>query len=145
MIPVDTLILPDLLAISTILAEAGNQPFNGMVAVGEVIRERTRRKYNSDGSLIGTLLLPWQFSCWNQDPINRRLMIRSLMLISLSATIPQGSINNAIAAWEASKTSNVSNKAVLYHTVNIGPSWIKSPKVIKTVQIGDHLFYNEVK
>lgn len=142
--PLDTLILPDLLAISTILAEAGNQPLNGMIAVGEVIRNRTKRKYNSDGSIIGTLLLPWQFSCWNNDMNSRRLMIRSLMNVSLKDTIPQGNIDRAIDAWAMSETTNITDKAVLYHTIHITPSWSKSPRVVKTHQIGDHIFYNEV-
>jgi len=138
----DTMILPDLLAISTIMAEAGNQPLEGMTAVGEVIRNRAARKYNSDGSIIGTILGPFQFSCWNHDPTNRRLMIRNLNnLVFFPAT--QG--GRAALAWNNSKTSKITNGAVLYHTTSISPAWVNAPGVNKTVEIADHIFYNEVK
>jgi len=143
-ITIETLILPDLFAVSTIIAEAGNQPLNGMIAVAEVIRERARRRYNSDGSIIGTLLHPYQFSCWNHDLNSRRLMIRSINSLALLNPIPQPNVKLAVEAWAKSKTTNLTNKAVLYHTQWISPNWTKNLKVIKTVQIGDHLFYNEV-
>jgi len=139
-----TIILPDLLAIATIKAEAGNQLLHGMQAVGEVIRNRTKRKYNSDGSIIGTVLRPFQFSCWNHDATNRSLMIRSLTAITLSNTIPQVSVSDAIVAWKYSESSSLVLGAVLYHTQWIAPKWIYHPNVKKIVQIGDHIFYDEV-
>lgn len=42
--------------------EAANQSHAGRVAVGMVVRNRTRLKYSSDGSVLGTVLSPGQFS-----------------------------------------------------------------------------------
>lgn len=42
--------------------EAGNQPHEGKVAVGVVVMNRTRLRYESDGTISGTILRPNQFS-----------------------------------------------------------------------------------
>jgi len=137
--------IPDLLAITTILAEAGNQPFEGMVAVGEVIRNRTRRRYNSDGTIMGTIMIPYQFSCWNNDATNRRLIIRVLNDLTLNHMLKEEAVDKAIKAWSDSYVTNITGGAVLYHNTHTAPSWIQSPTVIKVVQIHDHIFYNECK
>ena len=58
----------DALAIATIWQEAEGEPYDAKVAVGEVIRERMRRKYNSDGTIAGTVGRRFQFSAFNDDP-----------------------------------------------------------------------------
>jgi hypothetical protein len=42
--------------------EAANQPHEGKVAVGRVVMNRTRLKYESDGTVEGTVLRHMQFS-----------------------------------------------------------------------------------
>lgn len=51
----------DLLA-TCIADEASNQPYEGKVAVGRVIRNRMALKYESDGTVSGTVLKHFQFS-----------------------------------------------------------------------------------
>jgi spore germination cell wall hydrolase CwlJ-like protein len=137
--------MPDLLAITTILAEAGNQPFEGMVAVGEVIRNRTKRRYNSDGTIMGTLMLPWQFSCWNNDMTNRRWIIKTINNLTLNHLLKEEVVGLAIKAWSDSYITSLTAGAVLYHNVHVAPSWSLAANVVKLIQIGDHLFYNEIK
>lgn len=48
-------ISPDALGICTLWQEARGEPYQGKVAVGEVIRERMRRRYASDGTVAGAL------------------------------------------------------------------------------------------
>lgn len=48
---------------STLIAdEAGNQPYEGKVAVAIVVLNRKELKFQSDGTLAGTALKPMQFS-----------------------------------------------------------------------------------
>jgi len=56
------MITDDELAITCIVAEAGNQPHEGQTAVGCVILNRIKYKYSSDGTMIGTVLHKWAFS-----------------------------------------------------------------------------------
>lgn len=50
------------LAATCIADEAANQPYEGKVAVGIVILNRMAHKYESDGSVPGTVLKHFQFS-----------------------------------------------------------------------------------
>lgn len=52
----------DDLAATCIADEAANQPYEGKVAVGIVILNRMARKYESDGTVAGTVLKHFQFS-----------------------------------------------------------------------------------
>lgn len=45
-----------------VLSEAADQPLLGKQAVAQVILNRTRLKYQSDGTITGTVLAPNQFS-----------------------------------------------------------------------------------
>ena len=58
------LIPEDKLAILTIAQEALAEPFEGKLAVAEVIRNRMKQRYMSDGTVEGTVLRAWQFSGW---------------------------------------------------------------------------------
>jgi len=50
-------------ALAAVIAdEASNQPHVGKVAVGRVIQNRTRLHFMSDGTIMGTILQPMQFS-----------------------------------------------------------------------------------
>lgn len=56
----------------TVWCEARSEPYEGQLAVAEVIQTRMRRKYLSDGTVVGTVLKPYQFSCFNTEDVNRR-------------------------------------------------------------------------
>jgi len=59
------LVSDDAWAILTVLQEADASPQEERIAVAEVIRDRAKLKYNSDGSIVGTVLKAGQFSGWN--------------------------------------------------------------------------------
>ena len=65
------LISDEALAVSTIWGEAEGEPFEGQVAVAEVIRNRMLRRFLSDGTVAGTVFRPLQFSIWNQGESRR--------------------------------------------------------------------------
>jgi spore germination cell wall hydrolase CwlJ-like protein len=52
----------DELAALCIWEEAQGEPYEGKVAVGRVIRNRTAAHYASDGTVAGTVLHKWAFS-----------------------------------------------------------------------------------
>lgn len=121
---------------ATIILEAGNQPDDGMTGVAEVIRNRTKMKYSSDGTIHDTCFHPGQFSCWSGDNWQN---IRELFRYELNLLKWQA----AMEAWErAQKGSNLTDGAVHYYNPKLvphQPSWV--PHVVKTVEIGDHVFF----
>lgn len=130
------LITDDAIAICTIWQESRNQPFEGMVAVGEVIRERVWRHYNCDGTVIGACLAAFQFSGWNTQDPNR---IPSLKLDDSNHVV-----NLCKEAWWKSQSLQYAKGAVLYcnlKTVHPRPSWAKEEKIVAV--IGDHTFFSD--
>lgn len=103
-------LIPDnILAAITIYQEAAGEPYEGKLAVAEVIRNRMTRRYSSDGSVAGTVLRAWQFSGWNTDAGPVR--IKSLQVDGDNLIVRQ-----CLAAWtEATEMRTDSVKgAVLY-------------------------------
>jgi spore germination cell wall hydrolase CwlJ-like protein len=134
------------LAVANAVAEAGNQPLHGMIAVCEVVRNRTERRYQSNGSVADTIFRRKQFS-WTNESTPWRAMIFGL-------TQDDPRVQQAQRAWqiafEGEERSNVAKGAVLYHTIraprgilNWPPSWASAPGVIEVARIGDHVFYDD--
>jgi N-acetylmuramoyl-L-alanine amidase len=130
------LVPDDIWAILTIWQEARGETHIGRVAVGEVIRNRMKRKYTSDGTASGTCLRAWQFSGWNTDDPNR------VGCAKLDTEDPM--VKDCVRAWLESATSNYTNGAVLYYakTMPKVPDWANSSKVSFIKEIGNHRFYN---
>lgn len=129
------LIPDDAIAVATIWAEARGEPVEGMIAVGEVILERMRRKFMSNGTLVGTVFRPYQWSCWNTTDPNR---IKALQIDDTTT-----SVTAAKEAWEKAKAgSRIAEGAVFYLNESIVhplPSWAKASNRVAT--IGRHTFY----
>lgn len=123
-------------AILTIVGEALSEPIAGKVAVGEVIRNRMKRKYKSDGTLIGTVFHPLQFSMWDDRA----------RILAANADDDNPRVKECAEAWKLSAESNITNGAVLYHTTMITPPyWASAPSVTKVVTINRHIFYKDGK
>jgi len=132
---VPPLINPEVWGVLTVAAEAGGEPMEGKVGVAEVIRNRMRRRYSSDGTVEGTVLRAKQFSCWDSQDIGRIRVAR----LDLSDPI----LRDSALAWEQAfrRHSNVANGAVLYHADYVSPSWAE--KAIRLTQISRHIFYDD--
>ena len=115
--------------IATIILEAQGEPFNGQVAVGEVIRNRVSKRWSTPRRVC---LAPKQFSCWNQTAwFEERLRLVSKSVHEV-----------AIDAWAKSATSDLTHGATHYFNPRLAkPSWAR--KMVKTVTIGSHEFYRE--
>ncbi|KKU98288.1 MAG: hypothetical protein UY28_C0004G0026 [Candidatus Amesbacteria bacterium GW2011_GWB1_48_13] len=129
------LISEDALGIITMWMEARGEPHEGRVAVGEVIRNRMKKKYSSDGTVAGTVALRYQFSGWNDDYGNNQQLIASLKIDDADAIV-----QDCIAAWKESETSDLTGGALFYVNLSIvQPGWAKKCKAV--TKIGNHTFF----
>lgn len=118
----------DRLAAHTVWLEAWVDGKEGMMAVGEVIRNRAEYRGQTTRKVI---MSPKQFSCWNsvkeaEDRLND--MTSSMMRV-------------AREAWAESEFSNLTNGSDHYHAYYVRPGWTKNPLMQKMVRIKRHVFY----
>jgi spore germination cell wall hydrolase CwlJ-like protein len=129
------LIPEDALAILTIWQESRGEDDAGKLAVAEVIWNRMRTRYSSDGTVAGTVLRPWQFSGMNTDDPNR---VPSFKLDDENPIVKACS-----AAWTLARAgTSTTHGAVLYlnpKVVSKLPAWVAKSKKVAT--IGAHHFY----
>ena len=133
-------LIPDWkLVVLTAIQEASTEGLIGMTVVCEVIRDRAATKYNSDGTIPGTVLAPKQFSGWNTNDPNR--------IRSLSYDISHPAMVDAIRAYKNAfeKRTNYAMGANLYHAdyMDPYPPWSKAPNVVRLGQVGTHILYLE--
>jgi len=131
------LIADYLLGIVTVFQEAEGEPYEGKVAVAEVILRRTKRRYMSDGTVAGTCLRRLQFSGWNDNSKNR---IRSLQIDTSTPVVDE-----CVRAWvEADKGSEIVPDCCHYYNAHIAsPPWANGAEVVAV--IGNHTFLKGVK
>lgn len=133
------LIDDDALAVVTIMQEAAGESYLGKVAVAEVILNRMKQKYSSDGTVAGTVLKPYQFSGWNTADPGRIRNIR--------ADDEDRVVQECVRAWEEAKHGSDTVKgAVLYYNpdprlVPVTPDWAKPHSAVQVATIGHHVFF----
>ncbi|MDR2417292.1 MAG: cell wall hydrolase [Holosporales bacterium] len=131
----------DILA-RTIYGEArGEFSSTGMaalIAVANVVLNRSKKKSFWGGTIRDICLQPKQFSCWNLKDPNRTAMknaMRGEILFDL--------------CWETAKNvleekwPDITKGADHYHSIEIAPSWALRKKPLLT--LGRHIFYNLYK
>lgn len=122
---------PEHWAVATIWQEARGEPFEGKVAVGEVIRTRMRLKHFSDGTIESTCLRDRQFSGWNSNDPNRIPSVR------LDDEDPV--VKDCHKAWLASQLTSLTKGATHYVNLDVVvPPWYNENSV--TAKIGRHTF-----
>lgn len=157
---------PDLNVLAqTIWGEARQEGTKGMLAVGNVIKNRAEANSRLFGQGIkGVALKPKQFSCWNQGDPNREKLKDILQydkIISLRKS-PTGEPFNEwfqkfkdtgeyleyksyLKAKEIAKqildgtAPDPTKGAVYYHTLDVKPVWRN--KLDQVAQYGNHVFY----
>jgi len=131
------LITEEALAIVTIMQEAAGEPYEGKLAVAEVIRNRMQQRYTSDGTVAGTVLRPYQFSGWNTADPGRVRNIR--------ADTDQQVVQDCSRAWaEALAGSNTVHNAVLYYNKRLvvdTPDWALPDSATHLATVGQHDFF----
>ena len=96
----------DGLAVATLWQEARGSSREEQLAVAHVIRNRMAKRYTSDGTVVGTVLHPWQFSGWMDDAI----ALESLRYAATDAMSLRSIWNEALKLFDPTKG------AVLYYS-----------------------------
>ena len=131
--------IPDLqILASTIYGEARGEDSSGKYAVACVIYNRwEKKKYTK--TIYDICLAPKQFSCWNKDDPNYKLLTEPNRPLDKAYI---DSLEEAIFVLREGKHNDITNGATHYHTKNIMPYWAKGKQPCAT--IGNHLFYNNI-
>lgn len=133
------LIHDDIWVALTIWQEARGESQDGKIAVGEVIWNRMREHYNGNGTALGTIFAPYQFSGWNTRDRNR------VRCASLEDDDPV--FLDCREAWkDAKRGTRLTKGALLYYNPNLvvsTPEWVDNCD--PTVVIGKHHFYRPKK
>jgi len=110
---------------------------SSLIAVGNVIINRWHTPHKPFGKTLGAVCLkPWQFSCWNENDPNRKVIenvTEQETLFKLCKTVSE---RIALCHWP-----DLTNGANHYHSTSLDktPQWAKGKKPIVT--IGRHIFY----
>lgn len=123
----------------TILGEARGEGWDGMVAVGNVIKNRAKIGGWWGNTIKDVCLKPKQFSCWNNDDPNKTLIINADLSSSLA--FQQAFAAACYVVYDMGV--DTTNGATHYHTKAIHPAWAKGVKPV--ADKGNHLFYKDIK
>jgi N-acetylmuramoyl-L-alanine amidase len=126
----------------TMVLEAEDQGEEGLIAVGWVIKNRTKRASPSLAYYADVCTAKWQFSCWNEF----RWAVDRLHKVKEEVINKVGVLFDLI---HENKIPDPTNGATHYLNVpltkqiNNGhlPNWVS--KLTWTCKIGDHDFYKE--
>lgn len=126
----------------TAYGEARGEPIEGIVAVMSVIRNRVNEGRFGGNTYQAVCLKPKQFSCWNEDDPNRKLLDRAVesleqgilpRVLELCMLLAEGITKGIIP--DNTKGSNHYLTRKLFNEGTI--SWAKgSPKAL----VGNHVF-----
>ena len=125
----------------TIYGEARGESVAGMEAVANVILNRVKMNLIQPmwwgKSITDVCLKPKQFSCWNPDDPNYKILQGDLSqnpIYQICERIAKRAIADCI--------KDNTNGATHYHSFNCHPLWAQH--IIPCAQIGHHLFYKGV-
>jgi len=129
----------------TIIGEARGEPIEGQVAVANVImnRSKIRKQYIKDVCLADR-----QFSCWNQNDPNRRILdiLADEMMKGEYNYDKYKQIQWVVDGILSNKLKDNTKGRDYYMTNSLfnsdsKPSWSKAPKTTP-IKIGSHIFLN---
>ncbi len=119
----------------TMWGEGRDQGYEGLLAIGNVIKNRSDKGGWWGGSIIEVITKDAQFSAWNIGDPNRKKML------TVTDENPQFAEAVKIAkAIMAGDLADNTGGADHYHTAAILPYWA-TKDMTKTAIIGDHIFY----
>lgn len=143
--------------------EAGNQPYEGKVAIGRVVLNRARLRFMSDGTIPGTILHPLQFSGFWFDFIDGHYtrVARTLADAATRAEVKRAHystqpvwadcINAADASlhpvpgWGGPEYRKLTDRTVNYYApsaVLTPPAWAR-PDLLDAVIYAHHFYHAE--
>ncbi|WP_421723155.1 cell wall hydrolase [Bauldia sp.] len=125
----------------TLYGEARGEPKEGIEAVANVIVNRVMSK-RYPNTVSKVCLQRLQFSCWNDNDPNRKIIARLKpgdnpvfdMVLGIARRALLGGIPSLVAG------------ALHYHAKSVKPSWVKnSPAATLVARIGAHLFWSGIR
>jgi len=119
-----------------IYGEARGEPPVGKLAVAHVILNRAANPCWWGDSVKSVILKHRQFSCFNEDDVNRSAML----LMAKTGMYDPACLAVALLAIEG-HTTDPTKGATHYHAIGIAPAW--SAKMKRTAKINRHVFYQE--
>jgi len=132
---------PDILLYSALIwGEARGEPKKGKIAVAWVVRNRWIKGGWFGKTLKEVILKPYQFSCFLKGDPNRKKLLNPLLYDSFDIWAECYDIAEKVNLGEL---EDPTNGATHYHSryMRRYPRWIKN--MIKTCEIGNHIFYRE--
>lgn len=118
----------------TLWGEARSEGRRGMEAVGCVILNRAANPRWWGHDIVSVCLSPWQFSAWNPDDRNRRVMV------AVTGADRQFAIALEIAREAVGgRLPDITSGADHYHATYVNPLWAQGRRPVAT--IGVHRFY----
>jgi len=118
----------------TIWGEARGEGRAGMEAVGNVIMNRANNPRWWGRDVISVCQAPWQFSAWNPDDINRRLLLAVTEADAQFRTCLEIA-RSGIGGTLRDHTHNSDH----FHEQSIRPLWSQGRQ--HTVHLGRHRFF----
>ena len=122
----------------TIYGEARGETDLGKQAVGWVIKNRANRGGWWGDDIVCVCVKPWQFSCWNENDLNRD----KLLQVTLDDEVFAKCYSAALLVL-LDHCPDASVGSTHYHTRAVSPDWAKNKTPVG--QIGSHLFYNDIQ
>lgn len=125
----------DMVAARTIYGEARGELDDGKRAVAHVIRNRAANPTRYGATPAGVCLAKMQFSCWNPDDPNRRLLI--------DVSDEDSVLQTCLRAWlDSEKESDPTGGSTHYLVTGTYVRWAEG--VAPFVAIGRHSFYRGI-
>lgn len=120
----------------TIWAESRGEPQMGKWAVAQVIKNRAIKRKMTPATIC---LQKWQFSCWNMNDPNYKIISEPNKDISGK---DWDACLDAFRSVFWLNVPDITNGATHYHTQAIKPNWAvgKEPCYV----FGNHIFYNNI-
>ena len=123
----------------TLYGEARGQPIEGLRGVANVVLNRVRSHKTWWGNdIVGVCLWPLQFSCWNHNDPNRKIMLS----VDYGDDEFARCYATAQEAVEGRLTDNTFNSDHYINPAVADPAWARG--LDPATVIGDHAFYNNV-
>ncbi|MCP4379836.1 MAG: hypothetical protein GY798_00135 [Hyphomicrobiales bacterium] len=125
----------------TLYGEARGEPTEGIEAVANVILNRVRSN-RYPNTVAKVCLQRLQFSCWNDNDPNKKIIARLKpgdsavfdKVLGIAKRAVLGGLPNTVVG------------ALHYHAKQINPSWVKnSPAATLVARIGAHLFWSGIR
>lgn len=132
----------------TVWAESRNQGLEGQIAVAWSIRNRVDMDLHSDGKpdwwgegYEGVCKAPWQYSCWNKGDPNYPYLTGMKPIRLAELQIAQKAATIAMTGQEKDPTKGATH----YYAASMKKPPVWAAHGTKTVQIGGHIFFKDVK